>query len=87
MKLLFKETLTKEAVTTLEDYSYKSHEINHFETRPNLHIFRFKCNYLNISGQKLPVYFKKEMKFLGFNAIISKLEETFKKMKEHVRLT
>ena len=31
------KTLTKEAVTTLEDYSYKKPEI-HFETRPILHI-------------------------------------------------
>ena len=38
MKLLFKETLTKEAVTTLEDYSYKNNEI-HFETMQILHIF------------------------------------------------
>ena len=38
MKLLFKETLTKEAVTTLEDYSYKNYEI-HFETMQILHIF------------------------------------------------
>ena len=38
MKLLLKETLTKEAVTTLEDYSYKNHEI-HFETMQILHIF------------------------------------------------
>ena len=37
MKLLYKETLTKEAVTTLEDCSYKKPEI-HFETRPILHI-------------------------------------------------
>ena len=39
LKLLFKETLTKEAVTTLEDYSYKNHEI-HFETMPILHILQ-----------------------------------------------
>ena len=38
MKLLFKETLSKEAVITLEDYSYKNHEIL-FETMPILHIF------------------------------------------------
>ena len=39
IKLLFKETLIKEAVTTLEDYSYKNHEI-HFETMQILHIFQ-----------------------------------------------
>ena len=38
MKMLFKETLIKEAATTLEEYICKSHEI-HFETRPILHIF------------------------------------------------
>ena len=37
MKLWYKETLTKEAVTTLDDYSYKKPEIR-FETRPILHI-------------------------------------------------
>ena len=39
MKLLFKETLTKEAVTSVDYYSYKNHEI-HFETMPILHIFQ-----------------------------------------------
>ena len=37
MKLLHKETLTKEAVATIDDYSYKKPEI-HFETRPILNI-------------------------------------------------
>ena len=37
MKLWYKAILTKEAVTTLDDYSYKKPEI-HFETRPILHI-------------------------------------------------
>ena len=50
MKLLLKETLTKEAVTTLEDYSYKNHEI-HFETMQFYTFVTFPCNYLNISGR------------------------------------
>ena len=38
MKLLYKETISKEAVTTLEDYNYKKPEI-HFERRANCYTF------------------------------------------------
>ena len=38
-KSLFKDSSTK-ALTTLEDYSYKSNEIIQFKTKPILHIFQ-----------------------------------------------
>ena len=58
MKLLFKETLTKEAVTTIAaktmKYTLKQCKFYTF--------FTFPCNFLNISGRKLPGFFlKKEM--------------------------
>ena len=38
MKTVVQETISKEAVTTLENYNYKKPEI-HFETRANCYTF------------------------------------------------